>query len=104
MTASHLVARLQLALNGDEDLDHLHDARAKIVAALQFVDLVLETGFETGDIGFELAFEDFHILHYLVVGYDDLRHLANGVLGKDLFGQFGAVIQAFRAADCLAIN
>jgi hypothetical protein len=27
VTAGHLVARLQLALHGDKDLDHLHDAR-----------------------------------------------------------------------------
>ena len=42
MTASHLVARLQLALHRNEDLDHLHHARRQLVAALQLLDLVLE--------------------------------------------------------------
>ena len=35
VTAGHLVARLQLALHGDEHLDHLHHARRQFVAALQ---------------------------------------------------------------------
>ncbi len=47
--AGHLVARLQLALHRDEDLDHLHHARRQLVAALQLVDLVLEALLEAGD-------------------------------------------------------
>ena len=46
VTAGHLVARLDLALGGDEDLDHLHHAGRKFVAALQLVDLVDEALFE----------------------------------------------------------
>jgi hypothetical protein len=42
VTAGHLVARLDLALHGDEDLDHLHHARRQFVAALQLLDLVDE--------------------------------------------------------------
>src|SRR6202034_1427532 len=42
VTAGHLVARLDLALHGDEDLDHLHDAGRQLVATLQLLDLVEE--------------------------------------------------------------
>jgi hypothetical protein len=38
VTAGHLVARLQLALHRDEDLDHLEHARRQLVAALQLLD------------------------------------------------------------------
>jgi hypothetical protein len=40
VAAGHLVARLQLALHRDEDLDHLHHAGRQLVAALQLLDLV----------------------------------------------------------------
>ena len=46
VTAGHLVARLHLALHGDEDLDHLHDAGRHLVAALHLLDLVHEALFE----------------------------------------------------------
>ncbi len=42
VTAGHLVAGLDLALHGDEDLDHLHHAGRQLVAALQLLDLVHE--------------------------------------------------------------
>ncbi|KIU01578.1 hypothetical protein QU38_00910, partial [Staphylococcus aureus] len=42
VTAGHLVARLQLALHRDEDLDHLEHARRQLVAALQLLAAVLE--------------------------------------------------------------
>ena len=47
VAAGHLVARLQLALHRDEDLDHLHHARRQLVAALQLLDLVLEAVLQT---------------------------------------------------------
>ena len=47
MTAGHLVARLDLALHGDEDLDHLHHARGQFITALQLLDLVEEAVFQT---------------------------------------------------------
>ena len=57
MTASHLVTRLQLALHGDKDLDHLHHAGQQLVATLQLVNLVIEAclqfsngAFEVGDL------------------------------------------------------
>ena len=42
VAAGHLVADLELALDGDEDLDHLDDARRQLVAALQALDLLVE--------------------------------------------------------------
>ena len=40
MTPGHLVADRQLALHRDEDLHHLDDARAKLVALTQLRDLL----------------------------------------------------------------
>ena len=47
VTARHFVAGLKLALHGNENLDHLHYARRKFVAALKFFDLVVEAILET---------------------------------------------------------
>src|SRR6187549_3511812 len=47
VAASHLVAGLDLPLHRDEDLDHLHHAGRKLVAALQLLDLVEESLLET---------------------------------------------------------
>src|SRR3546814_7782588 len=40
VAAGHLVARLQLALHRDEDLDHLEHARGEFVAALELFDAI----------------------------------------------------------------
>ena len=63
VTAGHLVARLQLALHRDEDLDHLHHARGQIVAAADLLDLVLEPRIQRALLRLVL----------LVQGLDDLR-------------------------------
>jgi hypothetical protein len=47
VAAGHLVARLDLALHRDEDLDELHHAGGQFVAALQLLDLVEEPLLET---------------------------------------------------------
>src|SRR5208282_6289735 len=47
VTARHLIAWLDLALHCDEDLNHLHDARRQLVAALQLVDFIDEALFQT---------------------------------------------------------
>ena len=46
MASRHLVAYLQLALDGDEDLDHLDHPRRQIVSAGDAADLVLEAHLE----------------------------------------------------------
>ena len=42
MTARHLIADLELALDRDKDLDHLNDARRQLVAAFELFNFVLE--------------------------------------------------------------
>ena len=44
VSARHLVTRLQLALNRNKDLDHLHDARRQLVTALQLFNFAIEAG------------------------------------------------------------
>ena len=55
VTAGHLVADLQLALDGDVDLHHLDHARRKLVALGEAIDLVAEVLFANADDVFELA-------------------------------------------------
>ncbi len=76
VTAGHLVARLDLALGRDEDLDHLHHARRKFVTALQLVDLVDETLFDAGwRLSSYCALRASILLHQLVVGDGELPPL-----------------------------
>ena len=46
MATGHLVAGLDLALHGDEDLDHFHHAGRQLIATLQLFDFVEEALFE----------------------------------------------------------
>src|SRR3546814_7894567 len=62
VTSGHLVARLQLALHRDEHLDHLHDARRQLVAALQLLDLVIETGLKLLDRLVELLLQGLQLV------------------------------------------
>ncbi len=67
VTAGHLVARLDLALHSNEDLDHLHDARRHFVAALDLFDLVHEALFKAR-LGFVvLAAQSFEFALDLLV-------------------------------------
>ena len=62
VTASHLVARLQLALHCDKDLDHLHHARRQVVAATDLFDLVIEPVVESAFLRLVLVVQGFHVL------------------------------------------
>ena len=55
VAAGHLVADLELALDGDVDLHHLDDARRKLVALREAIDLVAEVLFADADDLLELA-------------------------------------------------
>ena len=55
VATSHLVADLELALDGDVDLDHLDHARRQLVALAQAIDLVAEVLFTQRDDLLELA-------------------------------------------------
>ena len=94
--AGHLVARLQLALDRDEDLDLFHDARRQLVAALQFFDLALEARGQFGDGVVHLLFQGLDVDHPRVVADRDLPPLPRGVLGEHLLGQLGPRFQALR--------
>ncbi len=90
VTAGHLVAGLQLALNRDEDLDHLHHAGRQLVAALQLVDLVLEARVETLAGVVEQAAHGFQLAHRLLVVDGDLPPQAGLDLGQLLLGDLAA--------------
>ena len=97
VTAGHLVARLQLALRGDEDLDHLHHARRQLVAALQLVDLAVEAVLQALHRFVELLVRRLD-LGLLLVGLDgDLAPLARRVLAQHLVGDARARLQALQA-------
>ena len=85
VTAGHLVAGLQLALHGHEDLDHLHHARRQFVAALQLVDLVLETTVQALAGLVELTAHGLQLAHRLLVVEGDLPPQA----GRDLVQLLG---------------
>ncbi len=90
--ARHLVARLQLALHRDEDLDHLHHAGRQLVAALQLLDLALEALLQALDRGVELALQRLDLGHRRVVLHGDL---APGRLGDSVEHLVGDAPPAF---------
>ncbi|KMS93969.1 hypothetical protein BVRB_026110, partial [Beta vulgaris subsp. vulgaris] len=99
VTAGHLVARLDLALHSDEDLDHLHDARRHFVAALDLFDLVHEALFEAR-LGFVvLAAEGFDLALNLLVLDGEHPPLRAGIFGDDGVRQLGALLEGLRAGD-----
>ena len=98
VTAGHLVARLDLALGRDEDLDHLHHARRQFVTALQLVDLVDETLFQKPAALFVLSVERFLLGHQLVVVDGELPPLRTRLRVEDLVVELGARDIALRAS------
>jgi hypothetical protein len=101
VAAGHLVARLDLALHGHEDLDHLHDARRKLVAALQLLDLVEEAVFEALLRLFVLLLHGFEFAHGLLVGKRDVPPLRRGmsssvfaVISPSILWPFGPPVAA----------
>src|SRR5579859_6281314 len=99
VTAGHLVARLKLALHGHEDLDHLHDARRQLVAALQLLDLALEALLE-GLLGlFHLLLERLDVGHAGVVADGEVLPLTVRELGQQRLVDGRAGLHALRAGD-----
>ena len=92
----HLVADLELSLDGNVDLDHLDDTGRKIVAALQLLDLVIENEVDEFDLlgqgRQDLGDLFFHALpignRYLVPSFQGER---GKVRGSDLLplGDYG---------------
>ena len=101
MTAGHLVARLDLALHGDEDFYHLHDARRHFVAALDLLDLVHEALFKAR-LGFVvLSTQGFDLALDLLVLDREHPPLRPRVLRDDVVAELDALLEALRACDRL---
>ena len=94
--AGHLVARLDLALHGHEDLDHLHDAGRQLVAALQLVDLVDEAPLQALLGVLVLLADGLDLGHGGLVGQPDLPPLAARQLAQHLLGDDGALAGILR--------
>ncbi len=103
VTAGHLVAGLDLALHGDEDLDHLHDAGRQLVAALQLVDLVDEAALEALLGLLVLLVDGLDLGLRLLVGETDLPPLAARDVVEDGIVELGPLAGALRTlGDLLA--
>src|SRR5471030_1327940 len=98
VTARHLVARLQLALGRDEDLDHLHHARRQFIAALQLVDLAVEAVLQALHRFVELLVRRLEFTLALVDLDGDLAPLAGRELAQHLVDDTGARLQALETA------
>ena len=85
----HLVADLELALDGDVDLHHLDDARGQLVALGEAVDLVAEVVLAEGHDLFELA----DLLRDLFHALDgQIRPVLVRDLGEDGVVEHGALL------------
>src|SRR5690606_8738030 len=96
VTAGHLVARLQLALHRDEDLDHLHHTRGQFVTTLQFLDLVVEALLELLHGVVELLDHRFDGRLALVVLDGEGTPLARRVVGEHLLGDLDPRLHTLR--------
>ncbi len=99
MTTGHLVARLQLALNRDEHLDHLHHARRQIITAADFFDLVFKTGIQGAFLHLVLLVQGLNMAGFLVVTQGKHPPLAPRHAGQQVFGDFRIRLDAFGAFD-----
>ena len=98
VTAGHLVARLDLALHGDEDLDHLHDARRQLVAALQLVHLVVEARVEALLRLVVLLLHGLEFAHRLLIAERDVPPLRLRQVIERLGGDGAFDLVALRTA------
>src|SRR6185312_3307852 len=104
VTASHLVAGLDLPLHRDENLDHLHDAGRQLVATLQLIDLVDEALLETL-LGFLiLATNRLGLGHRLLVLERDLPPMATRDLIKKRLGDLCVLLDVLRALRNALVN
>ena len=99
VTAGHLVARLDLALHGHEDLDHLHDAGRKLVAALQLLDLVEEALLEALLRLVVLLLHGLDLGHQSIVFDRELPPLRPRILVEELAGDLRVLLEALRARN-----
>jgi hypothetical protein len=101
VTAGHLVAGLDLALHGHEDLDHLHDAGGKLVAALQLLDLVQEALLEALLRLVVLLLHGLDLGHAGIVVDGELPPLRPRVLVEELAGDRRVLLVALRPGNAV---
>ena len=63
VTTGHFVPRLDFALHGDKDLNHLHHAWLQIIPALQFIDLIVKSGVDFAQAGFKFLIQGGDAVH-----------------------------------------
>ena len=95
VTARHLIAGLDLALHRHEDLDHFHDAGRKLVAPLQFVDLVDKSLLEALLRVVVLTTDGLDAGHRLLVLQRDIPPLAAGHIAEEFLIDVGSLAQPF---------
>ena len=101
VAAGHLVAGLDLALHRDEDLDHLHDAGRKLVAALQLLDLVEEALLEALLRLVVLLLHRLDLGHASIVGDGELPPLRARILVEQVLRELRVLLEALRPGDRL---
>ena len=101
VAAGHLVAGLDLALHGDEDLDHLHHAGRQLVAALQLFDLIEEALLEPLLRFVVLLTDRFDLRHHLVVRRGEHPPLRAWIFVEHRTGDLGVFLKALRPGDAL---
>ncbi len=80
VTTGHFIARLQLALHRNEDLDHLHDAWWQFIPGLNLFDLIVETGLNAGDAFVKLLAQNVQVVIGRGIIHRDLAQLTIGQL------------------------
>ena len=97
VTSGHLVARLQLALHGDEDLDHLHHTRRQVVATTDLFDLVLEAMLKGAFLRLVLLVQGLDLLGVVFFANGQLPPLtARQLFVQQLLGDLGLGLHALR--------
>src|SRR5215469_6510573 len=102
VAARHLVAGLDLALHGDEDLDHLHHAGRQLVAALQLLDLVEEALLQALLALLVLFADGLDLGHQLVVRGGEQPPLRARVLFQQGAGNLRFLLEALRTRNALS--
>ena len=98
VAARHLVARLQAALDGDIDLDHLLHARRQFVALCEFLALFVEGDVEVLARLLQALAQGFELLRHVLVGHADVEPVARINSVEVSAGHRGALGEAFRTA------
>ena len=103
MTASHLITRLKLAFDRNEDFDHLHHARRQFITTLQLLDLIHKATFQHAFGFIVLSTERFDLTLQLLVVDSKLPPLTARIVVHDIFVELGALLETFRTGNGLFV-